>query len=89
VPNNFDRLVGWSTPQLPVPQDLRDVSKSFVGLQEARHQADYNNEKDWTVTEVSAKLVDAQTAFQRWKKVQGSAVADEYLLSLMIGKKRE
>ena len=80
---------GWSTPQLPVPQALRDIAKSFVGLQEARHQADYNNEKNWTVTEVSAKLADAQTAFQSWKIIHGSAVADEYLLSLMIGKKRE
>ena len=58
-------------------------------LQEARHQADYNNEKNWTSTEVSAKLVDAQTAFKKRKVIQGSAVADEYLLSLMIGKKRE
>ena len=80
---------GWSTPQLSVPQELRDIAKSFMGLQEARHQADYNNEKHWTVTEVSAKLADSQGAFQSWKKINGSAVADEYLLSLMIGKKRE
>lgn len=79
----------WSTPQLPIPQELKDIAKSFVGLQEARHQADYSNEKNWTVTEVNAKLADAQKAFQSWKKVHGSPVADEYLLSLMIGKKRE
>ena len=80
---------GWSTPQLAVLQELRDIAKSFVGLQEARHQADYNNEKNWTSTEVSAKLADAQVAFQNWKRINGSAVADEYLLSLMIGAKRE
>src|SRR6266702_4376441 len=34
---------GWRTPNLPVPLELRGVAKSFIGLQEARHQADYNN----------------------------------------------
>jgi hypothetical protein len=29
---------GWSTPQLPVLPELRDIAKSFIGLQEARHQ---------------------------------------------------
>jgi hypothetical protein len=80
---------GWSIPQLAVPPELRDIAKSFIGLQEARHQADYNNEKQWTQTEVAAKLSDARTAFQNWKKINGSPVAHEYLLSLMIGKKRE
>ena len=66
----------WSTPQLPVPQELRVIAKSFVGLQEARHQADYSNEKNWTVTEVNAKLADAQKAFQKleenpWKSCGG------------------
>ena len=65
------------------------MAKSFIGLQEARHQADYNNEKSWTQTEIAAKLIDAHTAFQNWKKISGIPVADEYLLSLMIGNKRE
>lgn len=72
-----------------MPRELRDLAKSFVGLQEARHQADYNNEKHWTQTEVAAKFSEAHSAFQNWMKVRGSPVADEYLLSLMIGEKRE
>jgi hypothetical protein len=67
---------GWSTPQLPVPLELREIAKSFIGLQEARHQADYSNEKSWTQTEVAAKLSDARTAFQNWKKIDGSPAAD-------------
>jgi uncharacterized protein (UPF0332 family) len=80
---------GWSIPQLPVPAELRTIAESFIGLQEARHQADYNNQKNWTQSEVAAKLNDAHTTFQNWKKISGSPVANEYLLSLMIGKKRE
>jgi hypothetical protein len=72
---------GWSTPQLPVPQELVAIADSFVDLHQARH-----NEKSWTLPEVNAKLAEAQTTFQSWTKIQGSSVADEYLLSLMIGK---
>ena|SRR5712671_6447201 len=79
---------GWSTPQLPLPQELRIIAESFIGLQEARHEADYNNEKSWTSIEVDEKLADARTAFDNWGKIHGSPVADEYLLSLMIGNKR-
>lgn len=80
---------GWSTPPLDVPPELKDLATLFVGLQEARHQADYNNEKTWTQTEATAKLQDARIAFKHWGKISGSPVADEYLLSLMIGKKRK
>jgi uncharacterized protein (UPF0332 family) len=80
---------GWSDPRLPVPPELLEIAKSFISLQEARHQADYNNEKRWTHTEAAAKLSDARAAFQNWNKINGSPVADEYLLSLMVGKKRE
>ncbi len=80
---------GWTTPSLPVPPELRTVAELFIGLQEARHQADYNNQKHWTQTEVASNLSSAQTAYQEWKQISGSEVANEYLLSLLVGKKRE
>ena len=80
---------GWSTPRLGVPPELQDLAKLFVRLQEARHQADYNNEKSWTRTEVATKLHEARTAFRNWKLIDGTSVAEEFLLSLMIGKRRE
>ena len=80
---------GWSNPRLQVPEELREIAELFTDLQEARHQADYNNEKTWSKTEVAATLNDAHAAFQNWNKINGTPVANEYLLSLMIGKKRE
>ena len=80
---------GWSTPPLTVSLELREVAESFAGLQDARHQADYNNEKNWSHTEAEVRFSAAQSAFQNWKSIRGTPVADEYLLSLMIGKKRE
>ena len=80
---------GWSTPKLPIPSDLREVADLFVKLQDARHEADYSNEKSWTQSDVAAMIDEARIAFQKWNGISGSAVADEFLLSLMIGKKRE
>lgn len=80
---------GWSTPRLPIPADLRDVAFSFVKLQESRHEADYNNEKSWSQSDVTGMVLEARIAFQKWQSISGSAVADEFLLSLLIGKKRE
>jgi hypothetical protein len=58
-------------------------------LQEARHLADYDNTKTWTSTEVDARLNDARTAVQNWQKVHADPAVQEYLLALLIGKKRE
>src|SRR5579862_3028447 len=34
---------GWTTPAIPVPGELRSVAGALVDLQDARHQADYDN----------------------------------------------
>ena len=52
-------------------------------------QADYDNAKTWTVREAREKIAVAQSAFQNWGKVRADPAANEYLLSLLIGKKRE
>jgi hypothetical protein len=80
---------GWSTPQIPLPAELKDVAKTFFDLQESRHQADYDNGKTWTTGDVRERVALAQTAFQNWRKIRTDAAANEYLLSLLVGKKRE
>jgi uncharacterized protein (UPF0332 family) len=79
----------WSAPQLIVPRELMDVADAFNDLQEARHFADYDNSKLWTYTDVDARLNQARTAFQNWEKIRTDPAAHEYLLALLIGKKRE
>jgi hypothetical protein len=61
----------------------------FVKLQEARQQADYDNAKIWKSTDVQAMLADAQRAFVNWGSIRTHPTANEYLLSLLIGNKRE
>jgi uncharacterized protein (UPF0332 family) len=79
----------WSTPQLAVPVELKKFAEAFVRLQEARHLADYDNAKVWKFTEVDQWFAQARTAFENWQKIQTDPAADEYLLALLIGKKRE
>jgi|SRR5580658_2264219 uncharacterized protein (UPF0332 family) len=80
---------GWSTPSPAVPTELEAVAQIFVKLQEARQQADYDNAKIWKSTDVQAMLADAQRAFVNWGSIRTHPTANEYLLSLLIGNKRE
>jgi uncharacterized protein (UPF0332 family) len=79
----------WHTPRLSIPVELQAVAKAFINLQEARHLADYDNTKIWTSTEVDSQLDLARAAFQNWHKIQTDPATQEYLLALLIGKKRE
>src|SRR5580700_2537650 len=80
---------GWSVPSPVAPADLQDVAKVFVDLQEARQQADYDNARTWKSTDVQAIVTEAETAFANWVKIKTHPAANEYLLSLLIGNKRE
>jgi uncharacterized protein (UPF0332 family) len=80
---------GWSVPSPVVPSELEAVAKVFVTLQEARQQADYDNAKTWEATAVETHVTDARTAFENWAKIRTHPAANEYLLSLLIGNKRE
>ena len=80
---------GWSDPSPPVPAELKSVAKAFVSLQEERRQADYNNARVWAQTEVKTQLDIAQAAFRNWRKIETGAAANEYSLSLLVGRKRD
>src|SRR5271170_1516903 len=80
---------GWSSPPPQVPRELEAVAQVFVKLQESRQQADYDNAKVWEPVEVYAKVGDAQFAFINWALIRDNPAANEYLLSHLIGNKRE
>ena len=80
---------GWSTPPPSVPVELWELATAFVNLQDARHLADYDNSKAWTLTDAQRQLEIAEGAFQNLGKIRTDPAANEYLLSLLVGKKRE
>jgi len=87
VANN--RTLGWATPSPTPPSALQAVAKAFVLLQEARHSADYDNTRIWTRLEVREKVAEVKSAFRDWDSIKTHPAANEYLLSLLIGNKRE
>jgi uncharacterized protein (UPF0332 family) len=84
-----DKWPGWSVPKLTPPLELRSVAQAFVLLQEARHLADYDNTVVWTPMEARDVLAEAENAFDNWAKIRTHPAANEYLLSLLIGNKRD
>jgi hypothetical protein len=87
VANN--RWRGWSAASQNPPAKLQSVAKTFVQLQDDRRGADYDNSKVWTRLEAQEKIAEAKAAFLNWEIVKADPVANEYLLSLLIGSKRE
>jgi uncharacterized protein (UPF0332 family) len=66
---------------------LKGVAKTFAGLQEKRHIADYDNTTFWTRTEALAWVKSAEQAFATWKPIRNEQIAQEYLVSLVVKKR--
>jgi len=62
---------------------LRSVARAFRELQLQRHLADYSNATRWDRLKASAKVNQANTAFNDWKSIRNEFVAQKYLVSLL------
>ena len=69
-----------------IPPDLRVVAESFVDLQEARHEADYDMAKVYRRQEVLELVVRCQEARIAWNRVKGSPWAETYLVALLANR---
>lgn len=69
--------------QQPPQQELMDVASSFVQLQEARHEADYNRALRFTRREALDLADLTDQAFRDWARVRGSLQADTFLTGLL------
>ena len=67
----------------PVQRQLVDVASSFVQLQEARHDADYNRALRFTRREALDFADLTEQAFRDWDDVRGSLQADTFLIGLL------
>ena len=85
---NKSHWIDWHGTKQPVPAALRHVAQAFIDLQEDRHLADYDNYEQWTATEVQAILNTAGSAFRDWGSIREDPMAGNYLLSMLLGKRR-
>ena len=81
--------IDWLDAKQAIPARLQRVARAFVELQEARHSADYNNHKQRTFAEVSDMLNRAGSAVNDWLAVRSDPVAGDYLLSMLLGSRRQ
>lgn len=69
------------------PPDIRLVAETFVDLQQARHEADYDLSRSFTRAEVTDLIHRTRTAFARWNAVRTSDPARVYLTLLLVGER--
>jgi len=60
----------------------------FVDLQERRHVADYDNYRQWNVTQVQEVLESVEVAFVLWGTIRTDSMAGNYLLAMILSKQR-
>lgn len=70
----------------PVSQKLIDVASSFVQLQQARHEADYNRAFRFTRKEVLDLVDTTEQSFKDWKEIRKDNQADIFLTGLLVYK---
>jgi uncharacterized protein (UPF0332 family) len=67
-----------------VVRNLKLVARTFVTLQEKRHEADYDNEVSWSRTETLGILESVEEAVAALKSIRREPIAQEYLVSLLV-----
>jgi hypothetical protein len=69
--------------------DLRNVAQTFITLQEARHNADYNLGYSLGSDEAQQLILLALVAMDSWDRITTTAEANIFILSLLMWKNWE
>ena len=69
------------------PADLKTVANTFVKVQEARHEADYDLTRVFRRQEVLAYIQSARQAFEAWERIRKTDDARLYLASFLLWKR--
>ena len=75
------------TGGVPVPPDLPAIAATFVELQDARHEADYNVRRSYTRLDAMNLVNRVDRAFQLWRPLRTDPAARMYLAALLLWKK--
>jgi uncharacterized protein (UPF0332 family) len=80
-----------ASTELPktAPVALRELAKTFVQAQKQRHDADYKIARQWTQVEVAEFVIEIDDAFALWKRIGQDPEAQAYLVSLLLGRRKE
>ncbi|MEX2560734.1 MAG: hypothetical protein WD403_12510 [Pirellulales bacterium] len=70
----------------PIPQEVQNVAKAFVDLQQARHDADYDLARSFPRSDALAFVEQAKQAFVDWRGVRKGDLARIYLACFLLWK---
>ncbi len=79
---------GFDGSNVRIPRPIQEIAVTFLNLQEARHQADYDPTIRLLRTNVQAQVSRVQRAFLLWAQVKATFEADYYLMALLTGNRR-
>ncbi len=80
--NNAKNLLHLITP--PLEPEIVHVAATFVSLQQARHNADYDLSQQFGRFDVLQKIQDARQAMIGWKRVYKTPHAKVFLTALLL-----
>ena len=83
-------MLGTNTgsPKLAVFQKLKILAENFVDLQQARHDADYDNARIWSRTQVYDEIAKAEASIAAWSAIREDEMAQDYLYDLLDSRRR-
>lgn len=87
--NNLPKAIQAAGGGYTTPPDLKLVASSFLNLQEARHEADYDLSRTFSRQEALGLVESARQAFEAWSRVRRTDDARVYLASFLLLKRWE
>lgn len=86
--NSYFKTIPSAGAELTVAQNLHLVAKTFVVMHQQREDADYDYSTHWTRTDVVPKVASVAAAFKAWKAIRNENVAQDFLFTLFMKKRR-
>ena len=74
-----------ASPERTAFENLRTVCNAFIEAQQRRHDADYNLLKPCPLSDVQSQIRQVSQAFQAWRSIRDTEIAQIYLISLLGG----
>ena len=73
----------WQPAAGPISVEVAIVAETFVELQDARHEADYDHARAWTRQEALDLVRRTEQALTAWEKAKGSRDGCTFLVALL------
>jgi len=71
-------------PFSEVPDELVEIARLFVRLQQERHRADYDAQAVFVLSAVNELVAQGKAALLKWSSIEAHPAAELYLLAMLF-----